>query len=388
MHISTVHYCPNDVDSPREVASRRQTRRVKRMIGVISSAAVFCGITSSCSQFQQPPSTPKGPPRYTVTDVGSIAFDLGDSINRYVCMNNDSEVTGTYSVTKALRVTVNGATGSTKRHLLRSFIWRDGKQSLLPGLPNYLESRTLGLNDSGDVAGYAMQATGGNAPICAFVIASGHIAAIAPPKNGPGRLAVSINDKGAVLLQSRTDSYLIEGGVERDLNVRGAIQVNNSDQVIGTGPYGTGGQFQAFLYQAGKTHSLGTLPEAMRSTAEYMNNRGQVVGYAGLNNRSHAVVWNNGKITDIGGLTGSDDSVALGINNLGEIVGFAGGPEIFGADARAFLWENGVAQNLNNLIPAGSGWLLISAGAINDHGQIAGFGYLNGKEQVYLLTPN
>jgi hypothetical protein len=39
------------------------------------------------------------------------------------------------------------------------------------------------------------------------------------------------------------------------------------------------------------------------------------------------------------------------------------------------------------LIPAGSGWTLEEAHAINDSGQIAGFGLFNGKTQAYLLTP-
>ena len=43
--------------------------------------------------------------------------------------------------------------------------------------------------------------------------------------------------------------------------------------------------------------------------------------------------------------------------------------------------------DLNNLIPANSGWLLQQATAINDQGQIVGYGTLNGQSEAFLLTP-
>jgi len=44
-------------------------------------------------------------------------------------------------------------------------------------------------------------------------------------------------------------------------------------------------------------------------------------------------------------------------------------------------------QDLNNMIPAGTGWVLQAGAAINDAGQIAGSGTLNGKSHAFLLTP-
>jgi probable HAF family extracellular repeat protein len=43
--------------------------------------------------------------------------------------------------------------------------------------------------------------------------------------------------------------------------------------------------------------------------------------------------------------------------------------------------------DLNSLIPAGSGWVLTGANAINNRGQIVGSGVLNGQTQAFLLTP-
>jgi hypothetical protein len=44
-------------------------------------------------------------------------------------------------------------------------------------------------------------------------------------------------------------------------------------------------------------------------------------------------------------------------------------------------------KDLNKLIPAGSGWVLIDAEGINAAGQIVGLGMHSGREHGYLLTP-
>lgn len=86
---------------------------------------------------------------------------------------------------------------------------------------------------------------------------------------------------------------------------------------------------------------------------------------------------------DIGSL-GGDWSRALDINDAGQVVGNARNAA---SQNRAFLWENGQMKDLNNLIPAGSGWALVSAEAINQRGQIVGFGVINGQTHAFLLTP-
>ena len=44
--------------------------------------------------------------------------------------------------------------------------------------------------------------------------------------------------------------------------------------------------------------------------------------------------------------------------------------------------------DLNALLPAGSGWVLSEARAINAKGQIAGNGTLHGRPHAFLLTPD
>jgi probable HAF family extracellular repeat protein len=120
-----------------------------------------------------------------------------------------------------------------------------------------------------------------------------------------------------------------------------------------------------------------------------INNRGQVVGQSNLAGETnhHAFFWQDGVMTDLGSLPGLPTSLANAINNQGQVVGFSNGPS-GDPSAVAWLWQNGVMTDLNTLIPADSPLFLMEASAINDRGQIAGWGRLsNGDHRPFLLTP-
>jgi uncharacterized membrane protein len=121
----------------------------------------------------------------------------------------------------------------------------------------------------------------------------------------------------------------------------------------------------------------------------------------------HAVLWKrDGTIDDLGTLPGDNISSASGINLFGRVVGVSGNTLVgqgwggnggtgFGGlggsiavVGRPFVWSNPKGmQDLNTLIPPGSGWVLNSASAINFWGQIVGSGTLNGESHGFLLTP-
>jgi probable HAF family extracellular repeat protein len=137
--------------------------------------------------------------------------------------------------------------------------------------------------------------------------------------------------------------------------------------------------------------NLGKLPGYDSSYAFAINDLGQVAGWSDCLNCSlskHATLWSKtkGSMLDLGVLPGASDSAALGINNVGQVVGGS----FYSAtnELHALVWSPSTGMlDLNNLIPANSGWLLQFANAINDKGQIVGQGTLNGQTEAFLLTP-
>jgi len=91
---------------------------------------------------------------------------------------------------------------------------------------------------------------------------------------------------------------------------------------------------------------------------------------------------------DLGGAPGGGDSTALAINGRGQAVGQSGRYWFAGpSDTRALLWQEGRVHDLNDCIPAGSGWVLASARGINDRGWIVGAGKRDGRARAFLLLP-
>jgi probable HAF family extracellular repeat protein len=88
---------------------------------------------------------------------------------------------------------------------------------------------------------------------------------------------------------------------------------------------------------------------------------------------------------DLGMLPGDVQSVAQSINDGGQVTGVSfdghGNP-------RPFLWQNGVMQDLNELVVAGAPLFLLFGPFINNNGEIAGFGVTeHGDVHAFLATP-
>lgn len=118
-----------------------------------------------------------------------------------------------------------------------------------------------------------------------------------------------------------------------------------------------------------------------------INNLGDVVGESYRENGfSRIAAWwkpSDDEVVDLGTLGGPESS-ATDVNNHGQIVGWSLNA---GGERRAFLYTNGVMVDLNTLLEPESGWVLLSANAINDAGQIAGEGQFGGDVRAFLLTP-
>ena len=78
-------------------------------------------------------------------------------------------------------------------------------------------------------------------------------------------------------------------------------------------------------------------------TAKGINDSGQVVGDTLIGEASHAFLYQNGLMQDLGTLPGGTGSDATAINNNGQIVGWSG---VGGGGFHAFLYQNGLMQDL------------------------------------------
>jgi probable HAF family extracellular repeat protein len=115
-----------------------------------------------------------------------------------------------------------------------------------------------------------------------------------------------------------------------------------------------------------------------------INDLGQIVGFSYVSGGYiHGFIWQNGGATDLG-MLGVRDTYAHGINNIGQVVGYAGS---YSQGYRAFIWDSGSLIDLNELIPSNSGWVINCANAINDAGQIVGYGTYGGQQRAFLLNP-
>jgi probable HAF family extracellular repeat protein len=212
--------------------------------------------------------------------------------------------------------------------------------------------------------------------------------------------ATSVNDSGLIVGFGQTPgsngdltkSFTISGSTVKVLPLlpRGvdadAIAVNSAGTTIVGNADTTAQDAMAVEWVNGAIRRLPALGATLTSGALAVNAAGQVVGSAVLTSdgNAHAVLWANGKATDLH-FGNAGDAEATSVNASGVIVGDGGGGDGFGT---AFISQNGVATDLNTLIPAGSGVTLTTAASINDSGVIVGTAVnAQGGTVGYQLTP-
>src|SRR5437763_2962929 len=119
----------------------------------------------------------------------------------------------------------------------------------------------------------------------------------------------------------------------------------------------------AFRWQDGALTDLGALQDISFSHATSVNARGWITGGSFMSQldpltgqpAEHALLWKDGKIVDLGTLGTGLESAGLYVNNAGEVVGFSTfdttpDPSSFkGAAIHAFIWRNGMMQDLGTL---------------------------------------
>lgn len=198
------------------------------------------------------------------------------------------------------------------------------------------------------------------------------------------------NEQGLSVLNPSYHDHptLSKKGIETPLTgMRDAFDINNYGQVVGDAVIDN--VLHPILYSNGSIVDLG-IEDARGGYALKINDRGQIVGnltYQQCSRYGCAVpypergfIYSNGQMQLLGTLAGRNVSV-LDMNALGDVVGNSD-------DRHAFIYHDGVMTDLYSQLTETDGWTqLFNATLINDKGQIAGTGYKNGSIQTYLLTP-
>ncbi len=296
------------------------------------------------------------------------AYDISPIAGTPLGLNNLGQVVGYYYPVNASRN--------------RPFEYSNGQmQDLFPNDPNGGSANAI--NDKGQIAG-----GNGSGPFV-YNSATGVLTSL---KLTDRDLANAINQNGDVAgtyaqggFGGPTHTYIYSSSMGQFRDIGGFANtfitgsgINNVGQVTGNTVFPNQNYVSAYLYSNGITQDLGSVLGYIGSNSAGINDSGEVVGYAAkdISTPTHAFLYRQGKMNDLGLLIDPrTNSFASGINNAGDVVGSAG--------AGGFLYHNGTAQYLNDLIDPALGWNIRAATAINDRGQIIGSGNFGG----FILTP-
>jgi len=339
--------------------------------------------------------------QYTITDLGNLGGQL-NGVNNTIA----------YGINK--KGDVVGFSYSSFGCYLHSFLYSgNGPMFDLGSQPGFVEgcNFAVGINDAGQIA-YAKDHHPGSGDYTAhrYTPGIGTLDLGALPGDF-GSYSMAINTSGKVVGASVINPnnppldrpFLYSDGIGmQDLGNLGggrgqAWGLNAQGIVVGwsstpaTPPNDIWDIGDAFIYVDRTFLNLNRFsrtPKWHLFVANGINDKNKIVGY-GLHKRNiRAFRFNFGTtntVKDLGTFPGGGISYAKAINKKNWIVGAAYLDPSGAGNYRAALWRPGVsgALNLNNMIPANSGWVLFQATGINNAGQIIGWGSKSGDGDLH-----
>ena len=320
---------------------------------------------------------------YQVTDLGTF----GGTGSRANAINSAGDVVGYATV----------ANGDQHAFLYHAGVMQD------LGMLGGVKALAMSVNDNGDVLVASFTSLFPDPVAQSYVRhLDGTVTALPSPATNP-TFYNTINNNGDAAGQYMPDGtfslrgaiYRAAGGTAVDANsvISGVPVGSVVDNVEAMNDHGviTGstfnGQENAFIWSGGQLiRPMPLGPSVGSSDVSALNENGDVAGYfyapGSGSPEGYAYI---GGFTEVLTLPGFQ-SLANGINDSGDVVGDYFTGNVTSAVQHAFIYSNGVGEDLNDLIPAGSGWDLEQANGINDAGEIVGYGTIGGQEHAFLLT--
>jgi probable HAF family extracellular repeat protein len=269
--------------------------------------------------------------------------------------------------------------GMGPQRVSHATLFKGGIAVDLGALKGQLYSRANGINALGQVVGFSGSTRDGS----------------------ESNAFIWSNQTGMIDIGTLGGQYAQANAINDAGFITGTAQIQNMSPVLAT---------HAFIYRP-FSQGAGCFKEPMRdlgalggnnSYGTAINSNNHVVGYSTVQPNSdqvHAFFHDGKSMIDLGSLGGdgnrwgSDVSVALGINSFDLVVGYSYLPVVGEMPIQqvAFLWRRGNMINLNTLLPNNQrNYLLVSATAINDNGQIVASAYNldTGELRSVMLTPN
>lgn len=287
----------------------------------------------------------------------------------------------------------------------RAFLYDDTQLVHLAGLREGDGTAAFAINNNNQIVGESFDST--TSTPTAVLWDSERVIDVGSQFDAAISVARDINDSGVIVGQAAlelgpfTQGFIWDevnggqivgtldgrsGGVNRSVNERGVV-VGHSFF------FGSPDQAHVVTEMDGRyITELISAPFPGIGVAAAVNDHNVIVGHANTTFGPHtAAIFTPGQpelFIDLGTLPGATESEAFDVNDDGIIVGAAGGYPDW-STAHAFVFRNGRMLDLNDLFddPMGEWDVLIQATAVNNNGDIVGFGRTSdGNTSAFILA--